>query len=65
VPSKLWAQLRLNPGDNVLVAQGQTAVVLPAREDTTLADDALRVSAGHVSTIALGPMFGPIALERA
>jgi NADH-quinone oxidoreductase subunit G len=64
VPSVLWRQLGLQPGGMVLVAQGETAVVLPAREDSTLADDALRVSAGHTSTARLGPMFGAITLEK-
>ena len=64
LPSALWAQLGLKAGDKVLVGQGQTAVLLPAREDKTLAANAVRVAAGHPSTVGLGPMFGPIAVER-
>jgi len=64
VPSSLWKRLGLQAGGKVLVTQGQGAVVLPAREDATLADNALRVSAGHADTIVLGPMFGPIAVEK-
>ena len=65
LPTALWQQLGLNPGDKVLVAQGQTAVVLPARADATLAANTVRVAAGHPATQALGPMFGPLTVEKA
>ncbi|MBK1712755.1 NADH-quinone oxidoreductase subunit NuoG [Rubrivivax gelatinosus] len=65
LPSSLWRQLGLAPGDKVLVAQGQGAVVLPAREEPWLADGAVRVAAGHPDTVALGPLFGPITVEKA
>ncbi len=65
VPSALWLQLKLEVGGKVLVAQGQSAVVLPVREDKTLAADAVRVAAGHHATLALGPMFGAITVEKA
>ena len=65
VPSQLWQQLKLEVGGKVLVAQGQAAVVLPAREDKTLAPNAVRVAAGHHATLALGPMFGAITVEKA
>ena len=65
LPSSLWSQLQLSEGDKVLVSQGQAAVVLPAREDATLAADTVRVPAGHPATSALGAMFGPIAVEKA
>ncbi|MFT3816272.1 MAG: NADH-quinone oxidoreductase subunit NuoG [Rubrivivax sp.] len=65
VPSALWRQLGLQPGARVLVAQGQTAALLPAREDATLAPTAVRVAAGHPSTAALGAMFGPLTVEKA
>ena len=65
VPSQLWQQLKLEVGGKVLVAQGQAAVVLPVREDKTLAPDAVRVAAGHHATLALGPMFGAITVEKA
>jgi NADH-quinone oxidoreductase subunit G len=63
--SALWQQLGLQAGDKVLLGQGQGAVVLPAREDATLADTAVRVSAGHTATLALGAMFGAITVEKA
>jgi NADH-quinone oxidoreductase subunit G len=63
VPTALWQQLRLQPGAKVLVGQGETAVVLPAREDPSLAPSAVRIAAGHASTAGLGAMFGAITLE--
>ena len=64
LPSGLWAQLRLQPGDVVRVAQGQASATLPAREDATLAANTVRIAAGHPSTAALGAMFGAIAVEK-
>jgi NADH-quinone oxidoreductase subunit G len=64
LPSTLWRELRLEPGAKVLVGQGETAVVLPAREDPTLADGTVRVAAGHPTTAELGAMFGALTVER-
>ncbi len=64
VPSALWRQLGLQLGGKVLVTQGDNAVVLPAREDHTLAANAVRVSAGHKTTATLGAMFGAITVEK-
>ncbi len=63
LPSALWLQLRLQPGAKVLVGQGETAVVLPAQEDANLAANAVRIAAGHPSTVGLGALFGAITLE--
>ncbi len=63
--SALWQRLGLQAGDRVLISQGQASLVMPARHDRTLADDAVRVPAGHVDTIALGAMFGAIQVEKA
>jgi NADH-quinone oxidoreductase subunit G len=65
LPSALWQQLGLQPGAKVLVSQGSGAVLMPAREDATLAPNAVRVSAGHPTLTALGPMFGPLTVEKA
>jgi NADH-quinone oxidoreductase subunit G len=65
LPAALWAQLGLQHGDKVRVSQGAAAVVLPAQLDPSLAPNAVRVPAGHPDTVALGPMFGLIAVERA
>ncbi|MBK7615996.1 MAG: NADH-quinone oxidoreductase subunit G [Vitreoscilla sp.] len=65
LPSTLWAQLGLQSGDKVKVSQGGASAVLPAREDATLAANAVRVAAGHAATSALGPMFGALTVEKA
>ena len=64
VPSALWEQLGLQPGDRVRVSQGDAAAELPAQRDATLAPNTLRVAAGHASTAGLGAMFGPIRIEK-
>ncbi len=63
--SGLWRQLGLKAGDKVRISQGAATVTLPAREDATLAANAVRIAAGHASTATLGAMFGAIAVERA
>ncbi len=65
LPSALWRQLGLKAGDKVRVSQGAATATLPAREDATLAANAVRIAAGHASTATLGAMFGAIAVERA
>ncbi|MDE1948137.1 MAG: molybdopterin-dependent oxidoreductase, partial [Burkholderiales bacterium] len=64
IPPALWTQLGLQAPAKVLVTQGEGAVVLPATLDATLAPTAVRVAAGHPSTLALGAMFGPITVEK-
>ena len=63
LPTALWQQLRLAPGGRVLVAQGEGAVVLPARHDASLANGTVRVPAGLPLTAGLGAMFGDITVE--
>jgi NADH-quinone oxidoreductase subunit G len=65
LPPALWAQLGLKPGAKVRVSQGAATAVLPAREDATLAPNAVRVPAGHVDTLSLGALFGPISVAAA
>ena len=65
LPTSLWQQLGLVPGAQVRVTQGQGSAVLAAREDTTLAEGAVRIAAGHPSTAALGAMFGTVTVEKA
>ena len=65
LPSALWQQLGLQAGDRVRVSQGQASAVLPVREDSSLADDTVRVPAGHADTATLGAMFGAISVEKA
>jgi NADH-quinone oxidoreductase subunit G len=52
-------------GDKVRVRQGDAAALLEAALDDSLPDAVVRVSAAHESTAMLGPMFGPIEMERA
>jgi NADH-quinone oxidoreductase subunit G len=56
VPSALWREV----GDKVVLTQGAVRVTLRAREDATLASNALRVPAPIGAA-----MFGPISIERA
>ena len=65
VPASLWQQLGLAEGASVRVSQGGAKAVLPAVLDATLADNTVRVPAGHPSTAALGAMFGAITVEKA
>ncbi len=65
LPSALWKQLGLKAGDSVRVSQGAASALLPAREDATLAANAVRIAAGHASTATLGAMFGAIKVEKA
>ena len=52
-------------GDKVLLRQGDGTAVLELQLDDRLAEGVVRVAAAHGSTAALGPMFGPIRVERA
>jgi NADH-quinone oxidoreductase subunit G len=61
VSSALWDALRLT--DKVMVHDEHHAVILPAREDRTLAEGTVRIAAGHPSTSMLGAMFGTVTLE--
>jgi NADH-quinone oxidoreductase subunit G len=65
LPTVVWRQLGLAPNDRVLVTQGAASATLPAREDASLAPNAVRVAAGHPSTAGLGPMFGAIGIAKA
>jgi NADH-quinone oxidoreductase subunit G len=62
VPPALFAAMRLS--DKVLVGTGEANTILPAREDGTLAEGAVRIAAGHPDTAALGAMFGTVKLEK-
>ncbi len=65
LPSALWQQFGLQTGDSVRVSQGGASACLPAREEATLAANAVRVPAGHADTAALGAMFGAVTVEKA
>jgi NADH-quinone oxidoreductase subunit G len=59
------ARLQVAAGDKVRVVQGEGSALLELQIDERLADGVVRVAAAHASTAALGPMFGPIKVERA
>ncbi len=63
--SRVWQQLGLQAGDRVRVSQGAATATLPAREDASLAETAVRIAAGHLHTATLGPMFGAVTVEKA
>jgi NADH-quinone oxidoreductase subunit G len=58
------ASLGLSEGDQVRVTQGEGSVLLFAGIEARVADGAVRISAGHVLTANLGPLTGPIRVER-
>lgn len=61
----LWTRLDLKGLDAVRLTQGESVAVLGAELDPTLADNAVRVPAGHSATAGLGAMFAPITVEKA
>jgi NADH-quinone oxidoreductase subunit G len=65
----VWARSGLvhdeTAGAKVRVSQGGESVVLPARQDTALAANTVRIAAGHPLTAGLGAMFGTVTVERA
>ncbi|WP_298232909.1 NADH-quinone oxidoreductase subunit NuoG [uncultured Azohydromonas sp.] len=64
LPTALWQALGLAEGQRVRVTQGKASAELPAREDATLAPNAVRVSAAHPDTATLGAMFGAITVQK-
>jgi NADH-quinone oxidoreductase subunit G len=56
--------LGVGVGDAVRVSLGGASIVLPAVVDPTLAAGVVRVPAGHSATLALGPMFGALDVEK-
>ncbi|MBL0207971.1 MAG: NADH-quinone oxidoreductase subunit G [Propionivibrio sp.] len=59
------AQAGVVDGDSVRVRQEPGEALLTARLDETVPAGCVRVAAAHVSTAALGDMFGAISVERA
>jgi NADH-quinone oxidoreductase subunit G len=52
-------------GSKVRVRQGEASALMELALDETLADGVVRIAAAHESTATLGPMFGPVTLEKA
>lgn len=61
----LAQHLGVGAGEQVRVWQGEGSALLTAAVDGSLPDGVVRVSAAHPSTAGLGPMFGPLSVERA
>jgi NADH-quinone oxidoreductase subunit G len=70
-PPKAWIsaalaqKLGIAEGAGLKITQGTASAVLPAAIAPGLPDNVVRVAAAHVSTRTLGPMFGPITVEKA
>jgi len=65
LPSALFAELGLKPGDPVRVSQGEQVLIIAAVEDPSLARGTVRIPAGHADTATLGAMFGALGVSRA
>ena len=60
----MMEQRGLVAGDKVKITQGVGSVVLEMAVDKRLAHGVVRIAAAHAATAALGPMFGPIQVEK-
>jgi NADH-quinone oxidoreductase subunit G len=65
ISTALSQHLGIADGDRVRVTQGAGSTVLSAAVNNSLPDHVVRVAAAHPATQMLGPMFGPIAVEKA
>ncbi|MBI5108013.1 MAG: NADH-quinone oxidoreductase subunit G [Rhodocyclales bacterium] len=61
----MLAKLGVAAGADVRVGAGGTAIVLPAQLDAGLPDGTVRIAAAHASTVALGPLFANLTVEKA
>ncbi len=64
LPEGLFSELGLAEGEAVRVIQPEGEAVLPACRDTALAGNVIRLATGHAATAMLGPIGGPIRVER-
>jgi NADH-quinone oxidoreductase subunit G len=63
--ARTLAAFGLQAGDKARVRQGDAAALLECALDDRLPDGVVRVPSAHASTSTLGPMFGPLTMERA
>jgi NADH-quinone oxidoreductase subunit G len=61
----LLNELGLKEGDAVRVTQGGQSVELPVTLEASLAQGAVRISAGTMASAQLGSMFGPVTVSKA
>ncbi len=59
----LLAKLGIGDGQSVKVGAGGTALI--AQLDAGVPEDCVRIAAAHAATVALGPLFGSLKVERA
>jgi NADH-quinone oxidoreductase subunit G len=62
--AKLMSRLGVSKNDALLVKQGAGEARLVAALDERLPDECVRIAAAHRSTAELGPMFGPVSVEK-
>lgn len=65
IAEETLVKLGLKSGDALVVRQGNGEARLLAKIDNAVPANCVRVAAAHVSTAALGEMFGQISVERA
>lgn len=65
VSTAVWTSLGLTAGGMVRIRQNKSEVILPVQCDATLAPQAVRVPAAVPASCLLGPMFGPVSVEKA
>ncbi|MDB5762590.1 MAG: nuoG [Herminiimonas sp.] len=65
ISTALSQKLGVADGAQLRVMQGEGSAVLTAAVDSALPDSVVRVATAHVSTKALGSMFGSVAVEKA
>jgi NADH-quinone oxidoreductase subunit G len=61
----MLAKTGVAAGADVKVGAGGTSIVLPAQLDAGLPDGTVRIAAAHASTVALGPLFANLTVEKA
>jgi len=64
VGSMLAQRLGVKAGERVRVRQGEGEATVEVGIDERLPDGCVRLAAAHRHTATLGPMFGPVSVER-
>jgi NADH-quinone oxidoreductase subunit G len=64
VSPALYQQLGLGAGDYLRVRQGGGEAVVGVGVDERLPEGCIRLAAARPETAGLGPMFGPVSVER-
>ena len=60
----IFTELGLKEGDTVRITQGNQFVDMPATLEMNLAPGTIRISAGTMASAKLGPMFGPVTVNK-